>query len=73
MKIMWFINGWVHTRKKPVPHQKILKEMQTQGVKIPTTIKALSVLLRKGYIRRAIGVGNRTYYVMLRTDYEHEI
>lgn len=67
--IMVFVDNWVRTKKTPVPHKEILNTMKLQGTKEPTTWNAISVLLRKGYLRRGVvGIGplNQTCYVQLR-------
>jgi hypothetical protein len=64
--IMVFINKWVHEEKTPIPLKEIIKNMSRQGIKDFTTIKAINVLLKKGYIRRAITYDNKSYFVMLR-------
>ena len=65
-KIMQFIDIWVHTEKTPIPLREIIKNMTQQGVKDSATIKAVNVLLVKGYIRRAVIISNKSYFVMLR-------
>jgi len=65
--IMHFITHWVHTEKTPVPLREIIEGMTLQGVHDFTTIKAIQVLLNKGYIRRAIVISNRSSFVQLRS------
>ena len=66
-KIMVFVDGWARTKKKPIPLQEIKSHMVKQGVKTFTTINAINVLVKKRYIRRAIGIpSNRTSFVQLR-------
>lgn len=65
-EIMEFIQGWVHTEKTPVPLKNIISNMETAGIKNFTSIKALNVLVRKGYIRRAHMISNKTFFVQLR-------
>ena len=64
--IMFFVDDWVHLKKTPVPHQEIIANLKTKGVKYFTVINALNSLLKKGYIRRAVVISNRTFYVQLR-------
>ena len=66
-RIMTFIDHWVRTEKTPVPHAMILKEMREQKVPDISTIVSIRELLKKGFIRHAIIISNKTYYVMLRT------
>lgn len=67
--IVKYISGWVKTNKTPVPLSEILKEIEKTGEKDPRNKAAYSLrdLLKMGYIRRAIGTSNKTYYVLLRT------
>lgn len=64
--IMNFIDGWVRSEKTPVPQKEIISAMTKMRVKTFTTINALNALLRKGYIRRAVVISNKTSYVQLR-------
>lgn len=66
MEIMIFIDKWVRTEKTPVPRQKIMAEMKARKIPSITVEWSLNVLLRKGYIRRAIITSNKTSYVQLR-------
>ena len=65
--IMKFVNVWVHTKKTPIPLKEIIAEMMRQGTKNFTTVKAINALLKKGYIRRAVTISNKTYFVQLRS------
>ena len=65
-KIMRFVGEWVRKEKTPVPHKEILEGMEKAGVKTYTTVNAIGVLLQKGYLRRAVIVSNKSFYVMLR-------
>ncbi len=65
-RIMLFVDDWVHTKKTPIPQKDIIAAMLSDGVKTFTTVGALNTLLKKGYIRRAITVSNKTMYVQLR-------
>ena len=65
-KIMCFVDEWVREEKTPVPHKEILNGMEKAGVKTFTTVNALQVLLKKGYLRRAEIISNKSFYVMLR-------
>lgn len=64
--IMKFVDHWARTEKTPIPYSEIMKYMKAKGVKSYTIINALNVLLKKGYIRRAVIISNRTFYVQLR-------
>lgn len=65
-KIMQFVDKWVHEEKSPVPQREIVIAMKLIGTKDFTVINAINSLLKKGYIRRAITISNKTYYVQLR-------
>jgi len=65
-KIMRFVDYWVHVEKSPIPQRKILEEMKSRSQKGSTVVHALNGLLRLGYIRRAIAISNKTFYVQLR-------
>jgi hypothetical protein len=64
--IMLFVSYWVKKKKTPVPQKDIILRMQANGIKNFTTVNALNSLLRKGYIRRAYTISNKTTYVQLR-------
>lgn len=65
-KIMRFVETWAHSEKTPIPKVKLVSSMKDQGVKEPTILNSISVLLKRGYIRRAVGTSNKTYYVQIR-------
>jgi reverse gyrase len=64
--IMNLIQDWVKNQRTPVPHKQILILMKEKGVGNPSTVNALQSLLHKGYIRRAVMISNKTFYVQLR-------
>ena len=69
-KIMQFISDWVHQKKTPVPLKKIMIEMKKQNVKEDTISYSITILIKKGYIRRAFGLNREnssTAFVQLRT------
>lgn len=66
-EIMRFISLWVKEKKTPVPQREIILAMKIHGVKDFSVQNALSILLRKGYIRRAYSTSNRAIYVQVRT------
>ncbi len=66
-RIMEFIGIWVHEKKTPIPRAAIIEKMQKDGINMPTTRNALYSLLRKGYIREAVTISNKTLYVALRS------
>lgn len=66
IKIMQFVDDWARFEKTPIPRAKIIAHMKSIGVKDFTCIFALNSLLRKGYIRRAIMISNKSYFVQLR-------
>lgn len=63
---MQFVDWWVHNQKTPIPLKAIIEEMKRQEVKSFTAVNAINSLLRKGYIRRAYTISNKTYFVQLR-------
>lgn len=66
-RIVLVIDGWVRTNKTPVPKKYLIKEMKNNGVKEVTTKAAINVLLRRGYIRKAVTLTTQVSYVQLRT------
>lgn len=67
IKIMRFVTYWVHEKKTPIPLKEIVENMKQQGVERPTTIYSIKILLKKGYIRRAFTISNKSSYVQLKT------
>lgn len=65
-KIMIYVDWWVHHKKTPIPLKEIIDNMTKQGVKDQTTIKATRALITKGYIRRAVAISNKSYFVQIR-------
>lgn len=65
-RIMKFVDKWVHEEKTPIPQKEIVKAMKEAGTKDFTTVNSINSLLKKGYIRRAVTISNKTYYVQLR-------
>ena len=65
--IMRFVGYWARTEKIPIPLREIIKAMENQSVNDFTTIKAINVLLKKGYIRRAVVISNKSSFVQLRS------
>ena len=65
--IMTYISWWVNEKKTTVPLKEIIDNMIKEGIKKDTTVKALQVLLKKGYIRRAVVISNKSYFVKLRS------
>lgn len=66
--IMKIIIHWVKTKKTPVPRAYVMKTAIKQEKLGRKTIEAsLRVLEAKGYIRRAITLSTKTYYVQLRS------
>jgi Fe2+ or Zn2+ uptake regulation protein len=65
--VMEFIDMWVRQNKTAVTRQDILAQMTIQGIKKPTIINALKLLIKKGYIRRGYAFSRTTTYVQLRS------
>lgn len=65
--IMLFIKKWASNEEGPVPRKKIIEYMVAKGNNEYTTIHAISSLVIKGFIRRAVSEKqNQTLYVMIR-------
>lgn len=64
--VMTVVENWARENKKPISQKQIIDQMNTGGVKRYNSINAINALLKKGYIRRAIVVSNKSYYVQLR-------
>ena len=64
--VMKVIDKWARENKEPIPHKEILNQMQQQGIKSYNTINAITALLKKKYIRRAVVISNKSFYVQLR-------
>jgi len=67
INIMRFVANWARMEKTPIPLREIIKAMENQSVNDFTTIKAINVLLKKGYIRRAVVISNKSSFVQLRS------
>ena len=65
-EIMLFIDFWVHEKKTPVPQKEVIICMKAKNVPEPTIIYELQILLKKGYIRRAVTISNKRTYVQLK-------
>lgn len=65
--IMKFIGAWAREKKVPIPQRVVILKMESMEVGQPTTLNALHGLLLKGYLRRAVIISNKTYYVQLRS------
>ena len=65
--IMRYIHCWVMEKNTPVPQKDLLKDMVNDTRKKSTIIHSLNILLREGWIRRAITNSNITKYVECRT------
>lgn len=65
-EIMLFVDFWVHEKKTPIPQKEIVIFMKAKNVPEPTIIYELQVLLKKGYIRRAVTISNTRTYVQLK-------
>jgi len=66
-KIMVVVSEWAHKEKTPIALKEIMLKMKEQGTKDPTTINSIHGLLKKGYIRRAYIISNKSYFVQLRS------
>ena len=66
-EIMVFIGDWCRSKKTPVPQHEIVLAFTGRGVLFFTTVNALNVLVKKGYIRKSVMSSNTTNYIQLRT------
>lgn len=66
-EIMSFICDWGHHNKTPIFRSAIISKMEKKGFVRYTTINALKVLLRNGFIRKSTISSNKTSYVQLRS------
>lgn len=65
--IMLYVKQWANTQKTPIPQKAIISTMETKGIKYFTTKKSISILINKGYLRRAYSEKkNVSKYVMIR-------
>lgn len=66
LKIMEIVEKWVKTEKTPISKTRIMTEMKEQGEVESTVQYALLGLVRNNYLRKAIIVSNKAYFVQLR-------
>jgi hypothetical protein len=64
--IMHLIDDWAHKNSYPIPLKEIKTRMVNDDIKNYTVVNALTLLIKKGYIRRAVTMSNTTSYVQLR-------
>lgn len=66
--IMRYVQIWVHDKKTPIPLKEIFIKMEAEGIKKDTIEYSIMILLKNGYIRRAINAGgnSKAAYVQLR-------
>lgn len=64
-QVMQYIDAWSRENDNPVGHSSIIKSMKEKKINKMTTADAIRSLLRKGYIRRAVSISNKTFYVQL--------
>lgn len=64
---MKLINDWANDKKVPMPKKELFKGLVMADISESTARKSMAALVRKGYLRRAVGSSNQTSYVMLRT------
>jgi hypothetical protein len=65
--VIKLVEIWCKTNKKPIGHKEILKQMKFNKMQEYTTANAIKSVVKKGYLRRAVTSGNKTFYVLLRT------
>jgi uncharacterized protein (DUF488 family) len=67
--ILIVVDKWVREKKTPVPRQRIISELENQGVKSYTTINAINSVIKKGFIRKSCVHTDmtKTSYVQLAT------
>jgi len=61
------VDTWARKNKNPISHKEILLQMRQQNVKDYSTVNAIRALIKKHYIRTAVIISNKTYYVLLRS------
>ena len=67
--IMRYVDIWIKKEKVTIPQKVIVIKMEQEGVKACTTLNALTVLVRKGYLRKTgrSSRHNGTSYTQLRS------
>lgn len=66
--IMRLVDFYVRQKKKPIPHKYIIYEIEKRdGINETTITASIRMLVKKGYIRKAIIMSNKTFYIQLRT------
>lgn len=63
---MKFVDTWVSSQKTIVPKKEIIKYMEEKGTPVPTILHGISILVKRGYIRRAVNSTNKASYVQIR-------
>lgn len=63
--IILTIMDWAKTSRFPIPRKEIIARMKAKSVPESTVKASLKVLLKNGYIRKAVSVQHETTYVLL--------
>lgn len=64
--VMIFIKAWTRNHDVPIPQKNIFVHFTKQKVSPDTVSYAISSLLDKGYIRKAVSMTKAISYVMIR-------
>lgn len=67
--IMRLVCAWVKKNREPISQQYIVDAIQKTGIPEPTIRASVRILVRKGFIRKAIMIErrNEANYVLIRT------
>lgn len=67
LDIMRLVDAWVRSEKTPVSHKYLMVEIsRNEGIGDNTIKAAIRILVKKGYLRKAIVTSNKTFYVQCR-------
>jgi hypothetical protein len=64
---MLVIQEWVREKRTPMPKKELFKKLINMDMADSTIRMVIRELLKDGYIRRAVVISNKTFYVQLRT------
>lgn len=65
--IILSIMDWAKTNRDPIPRKEIIERMRVKNVPESTVKASITVLIKKGWIRKAITVRHEATYVLLGT------
>lgn len=64
--IVLCVMDWVLRNKEPISKKTIFDRMKEKGISESTAKASINVLIKKGYLRKAISVKHEAQYVLLR-------